>query len=75
VGTAVGHLQEWAPHAARSVAPGDALGLAGVLAELAQDDAQRLTLAARAQAIARAEDADDTARRFEQLHQRLASGR
>lgn len=73
VGTAVGHLREWAPHAARVVPPGDALGLAGVLAELAQDDVQRLALAERAQAIARAEDADATARQFEQLHERLAS--
>lgn len=73
VGTAVGHLQEWAPHAAEVVAPGDAIGLAQTLAALAQDDARRLALAARAQSIAAAEDADETARRFEQLHGRLTS--
>jgi glycosyltransferase involved in cell wall biosynthesis len=71
VGTAVGHLAEWAPSAALVVAPGDAVGLAALLARVAGDDALRLSLAAEAQRRAVAEDADHTHRLFEQLHGEL----
>ncbi|CAM3806895.1 glycosyltransferase family 4 protein [Roseateles saccharophilus] len=71
VGTAVGHLAEWAPHAALVVAPGDSLGLAAVLARLAGDEALRLRLAVQAQRFAIAEDADQTCLRFEHLHAEL----
>lgn len=74
VGTAVGHLAEWAPQAALVVPPGDSLGLAGLLARLASDGALRLSLATEAQRRAVAEDADDTCRRFEALHAGLLCG-
>jgi glycosyltransferase involved in cell wall biosynthesis len=71
VGTAVGHLAEWAPAAALVVAPGNAEGLAAVLARVASDEALRLSLAAEAQRRAVAEDADQTHRLFAQLHEEL----
>lgn len=71
VGTAVGHLCEWAPHAARVVAPGDAAGLAGLITALAGDDALRLRLAVQAQRLAVAEDAEFCHGRFEQLYAEL----
>jgi len=72
IGTAVGHLAEWAPSAALVVEPGDAKGLAALLARVAGDEALRLSLAAEAQRRAVAEDADHTHRLFEQLHVELA---
>jgi glycosyltransferase involved in cell wall biosynthesis len=72
VGTAVGHLAEWAPRAARVVEPGDAAGLAALIAGLAGDEALRLELAREAQRRARAEDADFCCAQFEQLHAELA---
>lgn len=71
VGTAVGHLAEWAPDAALVVAPGNHEGLAELLARVAGDEALRLSLAAEAQRRAVAEDADHTHRLFEQLHEEL----
>lgn len=71
VGTAVGHLAEWTPSAALAVEPGDAKGLAALLARVACDEALRLSLAAEAQRRAVAEDADHTHRMFEQLHAEL----
>lgn len=71
IGTAVGHLVEWAPHAARVVAPGDSAGLAAVMARLAADETLRLALAVEAQRLAIAEDADSTCREFERLHAEL----
>lgn len=72
VGTAVGHLVEWAPRAALVVQPGDAEGLAGLIARVAGDEALRLRLAHEAQRCALAEDADFSHGRFEQLHAGLA---
>lgn len=72
VGTAVGHLAEWAPQAALVVEPGDAHGLAALIARLDGDEALRLRLAREAQRRALAEDADFSHGRFEQLHAELA---
>jgi len=71
VGTAVGHLAEWAPQAARVVEPGDALGLAALIAGIAADEALRLQLAHEAQRRALAEDADHCHGQFERLYAEL----
>jgi glycosyltransferase involved in cell wall biosynthesis len=73
VGTAVGHLVDWAPEAAVVVAPGDALGLADAIKVLAQDDSRRMAVASAAQALALSEDADWSARRVLALYERLVS--
>jgi glycosyltransferase involved in cell wall biosynthesis len=62
VGTAVGHLTEWAPDAAVAVPVGDHTALADAAAALLLDEERRLTLAAAAHARALREDADLTAR-------------
>ena len=71
VGTSVGHLVEWTPHAALSVAVGDWEGLAAVIRQVLEDEDLRLTLAREAFRLAVNEDADYTARRFTQLHESL----
>lgn len=71
VGTAVGHLAEWAPRAALVAPPGDAQGLAAVIARVAGDEDLRLRLAHEAQRCAVAEDADHCHRQFEQLYTEL----
>jgi glycosyltransferase involved in cell wall biosynthesis len=71
VGTAVGHLAEWAPAAARVVPPADPQGLASAAAALLADEGLRLDLARAAQARALAEDADYTARAFQALYAEL----
>jgi len=69
VGTAVGHLVEWAPEAAVAVPVGDDEAMAGQLIALAKDEPRRLRLAAAAQARALTENADQSAAMFESLHQ------
>jgi glycosyltransferase involved in cell wall biosynthesis len=71
VGTAVGHVDEWAPEAAVAVPVGDAEALAGETAALLRDDPRRLALAHAAQRRATAHDADYTASTFEQLYDEL----
>ena len=74
VGTQVGHVSEWAQGAALAGPTGDAAALAANLARLIDDDSLRLALAAEAQRRALAEDADCTARLFEeQYHAAVAS--
>ncbi len=68
VGTAVGHLVEWAPEAARIAPAGDAAALAGAVAELINDECLRMRLATEAQRRALREDADFTASRFANLY-------
>lgn len=75
VGTAVGHLAEWAPDAALTVPVGAVDALAAALAALAGDEDRRLRLAAAAQRRALADDADRTAALFEALHVELVHGR
>ncbi|KQV48753.1 hexosyltransferase [Pelomonas sp. Root1217] len=72
VGTAVGHLAEWAPQAALVVEPGDAAGLAALIQRVDGDEALRLQLADEAQRRALAEDADFSHEQFERLHAELA---
>jgi glycosyltransferase involved in cell wall biosynthesis len=75
VGTAVGHLADWAPEAAAAVPVGDAAGLAREAARLLADENARLRAAARAQARAVAEDADFTARTVRALYADLVRER
>ena len=70
VGTSVGHIVEWAPHAAVAVPVGDSRALALALKGTLADENLRLQIAAVAQARAIADDADNTARLFESLYQR-----
>lgn len=73
VGTAVGHVAEWAPSAARAVPPGDADALADAINNVLDDDGLRLRLAAEAQRRALAEDADHTASLFLAIYAGLAA--
>jgi glycosyltransferase involved in cell wall biosynthesis len=75
VGTAVGHIAEWSPQAARAVPVGDSEALARAIGQVLADDELRLQLATEAQRRAIAEDADDTASMFEALYQRLLAVR
>ena len=72
IGTAVGHVDEWAPHAAIAVPIGDAFELANQTEALLANDSRRRTLATRAQQRALAIDADFTARTFERIYQEVA---
>jgi glycosyltransferase involved in cell wall biosynthesis len=71
VGTAVGHVAEWSPQAARSVKVGDWEALANAIAELIDDETLRLRIARAAFELATREDADFTAREFESLYDHL----
>ncbi|MDG6349236.1 glycosyltransferase, partial [Luteimonas sp. 8-5] len=73
VGTAVGHLAEWAPHAALVAPVGDAQALAAAIARVLDDEELRLRLAAAAQRIAISEDADYTAAAFDMLYRNTPS--
>jgi glycosyltransferase involved in cell wall biosynthesis len=67
VGTAVGHLRDWAPEGAVAVPVGDAAALAREIGRLLDDDSRRLAIARVAQQLALREDADWTCARFEEL--------
>jgi glycosyltransferase involved in cell wall biosynthesis len=73
VGTAVGHIAEWAPHAAVSVPVGDWAGLAGAIGELLNDEDLRVRIAREALQRATKEDADYTAQQFQALYSSLAA--
>lgn len=73
VGTAVGHIADWAPDAAVAVPVGDAVALARETAALLADEERRLRVAAAAQERAQAEDADRTARRVLEIYQEVCS--
>jgi glycosyltransferase involved in cell wall biosynthesis len=75
VGTAVGHIAEWAPDASVAVPVGDAVALAGAVRQLLGDEALRFRIATAAQRRAVAEDADYTARQFETLYASLTAAR
>lgn len=74
VGTAVGHIVEWAPSAALAVPVGNPERLADAIHTLLADEARRMCIARAAQCRALSEDADYTARTFESLYQRLIAG-
>jgi glycosyltransferase involved in cell wall biosynthesis len=71
VGTAVGHIHEWAPAAAACVPIGDSAGLAESAGRLLQDEDLRLRVAREALRRATSEDADYTAERFQSLYAAL----
>ncbi len=71
VGTAVGHVAEWAPDAALAVPVCDPQSLAAALRQVLTDEDLRLRLAQSAWTRAVWEDADYTARCFEALYEEL----
>jgi glycosyltransferase involved in cell wall biosynthesis len=71
VGTAVGHILEWAPAAALAAPVGNAAELAGLIEALLSDEGRRLRVAAEGQRRAMREDADHTAGRFDELYAAL----
>jgi glycosyltransferase involved in cell wall biosynthesis len=75
VGTAVGHIAEWAPHAAVAVPVGDSAAIADAVAEVLGDENLRLRIAWEAQRRAIQEDADYTARGFQAIYAGIASPR
>jgi glycosyltransferase involved in cell wall biosynthesis len=68
VGTAVGHLCEYSPAAARAVPVGDAAALARAICELLCDESLRMRVASEAFGRAIQENADATANAFETLY-------
>ncbi len=68
VGTAVGHIADFAPDAALAVPVGDDVALADAIARLSDDEGLRLRIARAAQERAIGEDADFTAARFRALY-------
>ncbi len=75
VGTAVGHVREWAPHAALAVPIGDAPELAAAIRRMLEDEGLRLAVAHEAQRRALREDADYTARCFQGLYSSIRARR
>lgn len=75
VGTAVGHLAEWAPGAALAVPVGDPAALAAAIARVLDHEPLRLRLAIHAQRRALTEHADDTATKFDALYRELLARR
>lgn len=73
VGTAVGHVAEWAPDAALAVPVGDWARLAAAIEVVASDEALRQRLAGAAQQRACQEDADYTAQQFQRLYAQLGA--
>ena len=74
VGTAVGHLIDWAPDAAVTVPVGDSQALARETAAVLADEEHRLRLAEAAQARTEGEDADWTATQILDRYEILAGG-
>jgi glycosyltransferase involved in cell wall biosynthesis len=75
VGTAVGHVQEWAPQAALAVPVGDSVELAGAIRRVLEDEELRLAIAHEAQRRATREDADYTAARFQAVYSSICARR
>jgi glycosyltransferase involved in cell wall biosynthesis len=75
VGTAVGHIAEWAPQAASAVAVGDWLALAQAIAEMLGDEGVRMRIAREAFRRATREDADCTARGFRGIYASVVARR
>ena len=71
VGTRVGHVAEWTPFAAESVAVGDWAGMAMAIRRLIEDEDLRMSIAHEAFRRAMREDADYTAQCFRSLYARL----
>lgn len=73
IGTAVGHIADWAPAAAVAVPIGDSVALAEAIGGLAADEDERLRLAHAAQALALAADADATTAKTRRLYAEVAA--
>lgn len=73
VGTAVGHIAEWAPAAALAVPVADADALARAIRSVASDEALRLRLGREASRRAVEESADYTVQCFEALYANLTA--
>lgn len=71
VGTAVGHLADWAPLAAAVVPPSEPTALAEVVIELLSDDGRRMAIALAAQQRALREDSDWSATRVLEIYEQL----
>jgi len=72
VGTAVGHIAEWAPTAASAAPVADAPALMRAIARVLENEELRLGLAHEALKRATLEDADHTARAFQGIYSALA---
>src|SRR5207248_2284266 len=68
VGTAVGHVADWAPDAARAVPVGDDVALAASVLEILRDAPRRSEMGRRAFERALSRDADWTAARFSEIY-------
>ncbi|MEO6866349.1 MAG: glycosyltransferase family 4 protein [Gemmatimonadaceae bacterium] len=68
VGTAVGHVADWAPDAAVSIPDGGEAALAGAITDLIADEPRRIGIAREAQRRAIEIDADYTAACFEHIY-------
>jgi glycosyltransferase involved in cell wall biosynthesis len=71
VGTAVGHVKEWAPHAAVSVPVADPVALARATADLLGNEDERLRIGQEVMLRATLEDADYTAHAFQAMYASL----
>ena len=71
IGTAVGHIAEWAPQAAVAVECADAEAMASAIMSLLANEPARIAMAAEAQKRAIRHDADYTVSRFEELYQSM----
>jgi glycosyltransferase involved in cell wall biosynthesis len=72
VGTAVGHIAEWAPDAAVAAPIEDWAGLAAGIKQLLGDEDRRLRIAHQALERAMREDADHCAERLQAIYAQLA---
>jgi glycosyltransferase involved in cell wall biosynthesis len=72
VGTRVGYVSDWAPHAAVAVPPADPGALAAAIADTLQNPGERLRLAAAAREFALAHDVDWTAAALTRLYEDVA---
>ena len=73
VGSAVGHVADFAPTAAYAVPVGDAAQLAAAIGELVANEELRLRIAVAAQALAVEYDADHTARITEEVFREITA--
>jgi glycosyltransferase involved in cell wall biosynthesis len=68
VGTDVGYVNDWKPHAALAVPPGDPAALASAISALVHDPARRRSIAARAREFVTTHDARFTASALSALY-------
>src|SRR5262245_39426050 len=73
VGTAVGHVAEWNPRAALAVPCQDPGALALALESVLKDEDLRMRLATAAHERAQLEDAESTARAFQEVYRHVSS--